>query len=206
MTRLPEPDPSGKLCEEILTEGRRRADEICEEARREGGALLATAQAEAQNLREDSQETATREASRRRERLLAGSPIEIARVRAARIEALLEPLREKALRELAARRFDYRKALATLAAEALQGMGGDAFTLSLAPEDMHLGKEILDRIRRPGLSLNLTEDATITGGGLILRDAEGRQVWDNRLPERLGRLWPQLRIPVARGIGFLGAP
>lgn len=207
MTRLLEPDPADRLCGEILAEGRRQAKEIQEEAQKEGAAILAQALAEAQRVRDISLEAAHQEAMRRRERILADIPIEIGRIRAARIEVLLESVRQDASRDLAERRgFDYRDALLSLATEALEGMDGEAFTLNLAPEEMGLGEEILRQLTRPGLSLTLTEDPTITQGGLILRDREGRQVWDNRLPERLARLWPRLRVPLARSLGLLGEP
>lgn len=205
MNPSPEPDPSGMLCEEILAEGRRRAEGIREAAREAGQALLAKTQAEAQASLAGSLEEARREAERIRERILADVPVELARLHAARTEALLESLREGALRKILARKaFDYREALASLASEALAGMDGEAFTLSLAPEDMPLGEELLRRLGRPGLTL--VEDPTITSGGLILRDAEGRQLWDDRLAERLSRLWPDLRLPLARALGLLGGP
>jgi vacuolar-type H+-ATPase subunit E/Vma4 len=41
------------------------------------------------------------------------------------------------------------------------------------------------------------EDPGITDGGLVVQDAEGRRVWDNRLPQRLERMWPELRRQIA---------
>lgn len=207
---MTKPEPADQLCEEILAEGRRRAEGLQEEARRSGEAILAKAASEAEMAQRESLEAAQEKAARKRERILADLPIELARRRAARVEALLESLREGALRRLLARQgFDYRAALVSLAAEALQRMHGEAFVLGLAPEDMAspgLIEEILRRTGRPDLALTLVEDPSITEGGLILRDAEGHQLWDDRLPARLERLWPALRLPVARGAGLLGAP
>lgn len=206
---MTQPGPAAQLCEEILAEGRRRAEELREEARKSGEGLLAKASSEAEALRSESLETAQREAARRRERILADLPVELARRRAARVEALLESLRKGALRRLVDRRgFDYREALLFLAAEALGRMRGETFVLGLAPGDVAdngLVEEILRRAGRPGLTLTQVEDPSIMEGGLILRDAEGRQLWDDRLPVRLERLWPALRLPLARGAGLLGA-
>ncbi|HNX95260.1 MAG TPA: V-type ATP synthase subunit E family protein [Holophaga sp.] len=202
-----------RLCEEILAEGRRQAERLRAEARKAAETLSASAASEAEAFRKACLEAARKEAERRRERLLAGVSIEIARMRAARIEALLDDLRQRALRDLAVRRgFDAREALVDLAAEALARMAGEAFVLGLAPEVFAeygesrlaaLSQAIRERAGRPEVSLALEAEPAITGAGLILRDAEGRQVWDNRLEVRLARLWPALRVPVARIAGLL---
>ena len=200
-------DPSAKLCGEILAEGARRAEGIREVARKEGGAILALAASDAEKARMKSLEATQEEAARRRDRILAGVPIEVARRRAAHIEGLLLSLRERALENLMAREgFSHREALAALAAEALGQMEGEAFAVSLAPPDLAvsegLAEEILRRAGKPGLKLTLSEDPSILGGGFILRDAEGLQMWDDRLPVRLDRLWPALRLPIARAVGL----
>jgi vacuolar-type H+-ATPase subunit E/Vma4 len=199
------------LFEQILAEGRRRAERIREEARNEGEAILTKAEAEAESSRRRALDTARAEAARRRERVLAGVPIEVARIRAARVEALLESLRERARRELSARRgFDYREAIISLAAEALRRMAGDNFVLSLAVGyEADLGKglaeEVLRRAERADVTITVADDPSITGGGLVLRDLEGRQAWDDRLTVRLDRLWPALRLQVATRTGLLDA-
>jgi vacuolar-type H+-ATPase subunit E/Vma4 len=43
----------------------------------------------------------------------------------------------------------------------------------------------------------------MSGGGVIVHDAAGRQVWDNRLAPRLERLWPELRRQLAAQTGLL---
>ena len=43
------------------------------------------------------------------------------------------------------------------------------------------------------------------GGGVFLRDEEGRQVWDNRFEARLARLWPALRCDIAAATGLVSA-
>lgn len=203
-------DPSGQLCAEVLAEGRRRAQSIQEEARREGTGILARASAQAEAARAETLAAARRRAEHERNRTLAGVPIEVARRRAAHVEALLDRLRHRALEELAARSgFDYREAILALAAEALERMSGEAFVLALAPADRAALEEgLADALRlrtgRPGLRLALVEDPSITGGGLILQDEAGTQVWDDRLSARLERLWPRLRPLAARDTGLLG--
>lgn len=201
-------DPSARLREEVLAEGRRMAEAIRDGARREGEAILDRASARVDALKAEAQAAALRKAGTLRERILAGVPMEVARRRAARAESLLDSLRERARRALSARAgFDDREAVVALAAEALDHMPGEAFRLAIAPGDLArmgpgLAEAIRIRARRPGLRLDLAEDPAIPAG-FVLQDEAGREAWDDRLPERLERLWPRLRIPAARAAGLL---
>ena len=49
------------------------------------------------------------------------------------------------------------------------------------------------QVSRSSPRLEVQEDPSIEGGGVIVQDAGGRQVWDDRLSARLSRLWPDLR-------------
>jgi len=81
-------------------------------------------------------------------------------------------------------------------------MAGDAFVMKLATADRaalgdDLAGEIVRRVGRSPLSITVSDEPTITEGGLIVQDVEGRQMWDDRLPVRLKRLWPELRRQIA---------
>jgi vacuolar-type H+-ATPase subunit E/Vma4 len=81
-------------------------------------------------------------------------------------------------------------------------MAGEAFVVKLSPADRAgygagLAEEIARRVGRAPLSITLSDETTITSGGLIVQDTEGRQVWDNRFVPRLERLWPELRRQIA---------
>jgi vacuolar-type H+-ATPase subunit E/Vma4 len=41
------------------------------------------------------------------------------------------------------------------------------------------------------------------GDGVIVEDAEGRQMWDNRFLKRLERMWPELRRHIAVQVSFV---
>jgi vacuolar-type H+-ATPase subunit E/Vma4 len=200
---------AGVLCQEILTESRLRGEEIVRRAREQAQALLARARAEAETARGECLSQCRAEAAGRRELLLAAVPVEIGRRRAARIEALLQSVRDEVLRRLLEREgFDYRQTLVALAAEAVRQMAGEVFVVSLSPEDhasfrAGLAEDIARRAGRSPLRITLAEDAEVTGGGLVVRDAEGRQVWDDRLPVRLARLWPDLRRQIAVQAGLV---
>lgn len=200
----PDPHASQTLCAEILAEAQRQSEAILHRARGEAEALLARAVADLEKTRQDRLSAVRAEAARRTELILAAVPVEAARLRAARIEAVLQSIHEEVHRRLLARDgFNYRETILRLAVEAVSRMVGSAFVVKLSPSDrVTLGKglaeEIARRIERsPPLIITISDEPAITEGGLIVQDAEGRQVWDNRLPMRLERLWPELRRQIA---------
>jgi vacuolar-type H+-ATPase subunit E/Vma4 len=97
--------------------------------------------------------------------------------------------------------FDYRESAAALATEAIEQMHGTAFIVKLSAADRAafgggLAGEIAVRVGR-SLNLTISNDAALKESGPIIEDADGRQVWDNRLLARLERLWPGLRRQIA---------
>jgi V/A-type H+/Na+-transporting ATPase subunit E len=190
------------LREEILADARRRSDDIIHRAKQESEALLAKATVEADKLRKERLDQARAEAARQKELMLATVPVEAGRLRGARMEEVLESVHDEVRRRLTAREaFDYRESVAVLATEAIKQMQGSAFIVKLSAADRAAFGDELARIiaGRVGQSLNLTvsEDAALKESGAIIVDAEGRQLWDNRLLARLERLWPELRQQIA---------
>jgi len=204
-------NPQQALQDEILDDARRRADETVGKARREAGAALAKARADAESERQAALKAAEAEARRRHDLVLAAIPIRVARRRAECVEAALEQVRDEARRRLEAREgFDHREGLTRLAAEALAAMEGNRFVLQVSDADRQaLGDAWLDEVRRrvgrQGLELSMEQGDAAIRGGVILRDDEGRQVWDNRFEARLARLWPGLRCEIAAAAGLVPA-
>ena len=86
--------------------------------------------------------------------------MEAGRLRSARIEAILENIREEARRQLLARDFDGHETVVALAAEAIRRMPGTDFVLKISPADhAAFGDKLAEEIRqRTGRSpLNLTD-------------------------------------------------
>ena len=197
------------LCAEILADSRHQSEELVRGARRDANALLAKAAAAAEKARQQRLELARAEAARRKKLILATVPVETGRLRAARIEALLQSIYAEARRRLTTRHgFDYRKTLVALAAEAIGQMAGAEFVVKLSVADRAalgdgLAEEIARRSSRLSLTITLSDDPTITEPGLIVQDVESRQVWDNRLLARLERLWPELRRQLAVQCSFV---
>jgi vacuolar-type H+-ATPase subunit E/Vma4 len=197
-----------KMREEILADARREGEEIMLRARQEAELSLTSAAAEADRLRKEGIDQARAEASRRGELILATVPVEAARLRGARIEALLESVCEEARQRLQAHEgFDYRETVIIIAADAIEQMAGDAFSVKLSDAEQTilgdgLAREIAHRVGR-SVNINVLYKEEITGGGVVVEDAEVRQVWDNHLLKRLERLWPELRQQIAVKASFV---
>jgi len=190
------------LCAEILAAARRASDDLLQRAKAEAEQILAAAAAAAEKIQRDRRQQAQVEAARRKELTLATIAVEIGRLRTARVEALLESVREEIRRRLLARDLNAPEMLAALAAEAIRRMPGNAFVLKLSAADAAahgdgLPGEIARRVGRSPLNLAVSADATMTDRGVIIETADGFQVWDNRLASRLDRFWPELRRQIA---------
>lgn len=200
--------PQAVLREEILAQARRQAGDLVSRARQEADALRAKAAAAAETTRRERLEAGRTNAARQRELILSAVPLETNRRRLARIESLLQAIHDDARRRLADHdTFDYREALAGLAADAVSRMVGETFVLTLSPAERAafgegFAEDVARRVGRAPLAITVVEEATMTEGGVMVQDAEGRQIWDNRLLTRLERLWPELRQQLAVRTGL----
>jgi vacuolar-type H+-ATPase subunit E/Vma4 len=197
------------LCAEILADAKRESEEILQRAKTEAEAILAAALAEAEKIRHERRKQAQVEAARRKELILATVAVETGRLRSARVETLLESVREEIRRRLLARNFDARKTSIALATKAVRRMPGNDFVLKISAADHAafgdgLAGEIAQHVARSSLNLAISADATVTDGGVIIQTADGFQFWDNRLLTRLDRLWPELRTQIATRASLVG--
>jgi vacuolar-type H+-ATPase subunit E/Vma4 len=190
------------LREEILAAARREGEEIVSRARQDAEVFLTSAVAEADRIRQEQLDQARAEAARQSELILATVTVETGRLRAARVEALLESVYEEACQRLVAREgFEYLETVIGLASHAISQMAGVGFVVKLSEADQTilgdgLAEEIAHRVGRP-VGIAISYEPGITEGGVIVEDTEARQMWDNRLVKRLERLWPELRRQVA---------
>ena len=205
-----EQSPRELLREEILAEARRQGSELLARGRREAEALIERASAQAGVARGKRLELARAEAARKRELSLSAVPVEAARLRLARIDALLEAVHDEALKRLAAldhKSSDYRDTLVGLAADVFCRLAADSFRVKLSPADRlaqgeGLAAAIARRLGRSSVGISIEEEASLAGG-VIVSDGEGRRVWDNGLTTRLARLWPELRRTLAVEAGLV---
>lgn len=190
------------LREEILAAAQREGEEIVSRAKQDAEVFLTSAVGEAERIRQERLDQARAEATRQSELILATVTVETGRLRAARVEALLESVYEEACQRLVAREgFEYLETVIGLASHAISQMAGDGFVVKLSEADQTilgdgLAEEIAHRVGRP-VSITISYEPGITESGVIVEDTEARQVWDNRLVKRLERLWPELRRQVA---------
>jgi len=195
---MPDPSSPAILSGEILAEAERECDELLRRARQEAESLLASAKVAAEKIRQETVDTARAEAARRGELVLATVPVEARRRRSARVEAILEGIHEEARRQLRTHNFDHYEVVVTLAAEAIGHMPGTGYVLKMSAADYaafggKVAGEIARRTGCPSVNVTASADPAMTDGGVIVQDAEGTQIWDNRLHSRLERLWPELR-------------
>jgi vacuolar-type H+-ATPase subunit E/Vma4 len=194
------------LCRGILASARTEADRLIRKAHDEAAHLLSGATQEENNIRQQRLEKAIQEATRQRDRILATLPVETRRLRATRVEALLQSIHDEVRRRIvAAEGFDTKEILIASAAYAITRMAGSTFVVTISPADYtalgaSLAGEIIHRTEKTGIQLQILEDPSITRGGVIIHDAAHRQEWDNRLTSRLDRLWPDLRHRLAAAL------
>lgn len=186
-------DPEG-LVREIRELARRESAGIAAAAEEEARGILSAAEASAVKAGRELRAAALAGAEGRRQMLLASVPAEAGRLRSDRREALLDSIKVRAMLMLRAGAGE-PAVLAALAAEAAGRMEGKKFIVALAPADRAaaagLGGEI-ERLAGGGTVITLEEDPGLDGG-VVVRDAEGRQRWDNSFKARLERFWPELR-------------
>jgi V/A-type H+-transporting ATPase subunit E len=195
-------DSAEKLSTEILADARRRAEEIVLRAKQDSEELLNNAATESDRVKQKILEQARTEAERRSELILATVPVETGRLLAARIETLLDSIYNEVSQRLYAHEgFVYRETIISLASQAIRHMIGNDFVVKLSGKehvvaDSRLAEEIAHRAGR-SLHITISREENTAGDGVIIEDAEARQVWDNRLLKRLERLWPELRRQIA---------
>ena len=200
------------LRREILQEARRQEEEILRRAQETAARVRAKAEQETEQLRKEKLDGARADAKRRREAILATVSVETNRMRLARIEKLLQEIRDGACQRIANEDgFSRRDALAGLSARALGSMAGERFVMRLSGADLQeLGDPLRNEVqrRRTGArgDLRLEADPEARKGSCVLLDEEMRQRWDVGLPARLERLWPELRRQIATQLGFVEKP
>ena len=186
------------LVREVLEMARLESAGILAAAEAEAGKIISNAEAAAAKVRREMTEAALAGAARRREMMLSALPGEEGRLRLERREALLAAIREEAVEMIRAEGSGAGKKaiLAALAAQAVSRMEGRIFTVAVAPGDggaaAGLPAEIERLAGRGSLEITIEEGAGLSGG-VIVRDGEGRQYWDNSFKGRLERFWPGLR-------------
>lgn len=199
------------LRDEIIADAERQAERLVRKAQRESKMLVDKAVAECEQQCQEKLATARVAAEQHRMLTLATVPVEIGRMRALSAERELTALCDAVRDRLLARAgFDYGASLLALATEPVARMEGDAFVLQLGKEDLKthgpkLAAAVAARAGRPKVTVTVDSRPADIRTGVIVRDPQGRQIWDNSYEARLRRLWPLLRNRVAEQLGLQAA-
>jgi vacuolar-type H+-ATPase subunit E/Vma4 len=202
-------DSAHVLCEEILTQARRQSEEILSRARRDAEVSLAEAAADANKAGQEQRDRAAAEAARRREMILATVSVEAGRLHSERVEALLNSVREEAVRRLMTREgFEYEEAVVILAALAMGRMQGESFAVKVPEADRAilgngLAGKIAERAGLPAIAVTVSFAPDFKEGGVVVEDTGAHRIWDNRFIKRLDRMWPELRRKIAVRASFI---
>ena len=190
------------LSDEILSDAKRKADRARKRAEREAKKILAEAGKKADEAAERTLDVARERADRQAQATLATVAIEVQRDLLETREREFDKLFDAARQRLADKaRYDYPAALAALAAEAIAAMRTDDVVLALSSDDRPIATDawLADLLRRVGRDVKTTiaEEPASIDGGLIVRSADGRLLYDNSFAARLTRLRPDLRRELA---------
>ncbi|WP_319478169.1 V-type ATP synthase subunit E family protein [Marispirochaeta aestuarii] len=185
----------------ILGEAGVEAERIRSEAEQKAEELKQSTENQCRRILEEARQRAE---AQRRSVLKAGETAVAAELRRIELRAR-ERLNEELLEQLRKRLLQleqspgYRDICRELIAEAAEGIG-TAKVLVCVPSsgkgriDRELLAEAQELLSRRGLktALELQEDDTATGPGIVCRDPSGRMVFDNRFEARMRRLRREL--------------
>jgi vacuolar-type H+-ATPase subunit E/Vma4 len=203
------------LSDEILKDAATKAERIRKRAERDAAKRLEAAAREAEAARERALDVARRRADRAAASILATVEQESRRDLLVAQEAELDKLFDAARQRLADRKgYDYPAVVAGLAAQAIRAVGSGQVVMELAEADRALATEawlaeVRRRVRTNGgadVAIAVSPNPAPIDGGVVVRSADGRLVYDNSFAARLRRLRPDLRRELAAkvfgGTGF----
>lgn len=190
------------LAQEILSDGRKRAERSLSAARAEAEKILSQARAKAELEAQRIRDAAAARAEQRSRMVLKTVDQEVARRKLAAREEVIHDAFEKARAQLdALGREDYYRAAAALAGDALRKMPGDRFTLVIAglpaEDGRRLAEELAAGLRAEGRAAQLEFREGSGARGVSIQSPDGRLRWDDTFAARLRRLHPDLRRQVA---------
>lgn len=190
------------LAEEILADAGKKAARARGRGEREAQQILGKARQQATEAAEKTLAAAQERADRQRTAIMATVEAEAKLDLLAAREAELDKLFDAARQRLADKgSYDYPAVLAVLAAQAIEAMAADEVVIELCEQDRALATdawldEVRRRVGRP-VTIDVSANHAPIAGGLIVRSADGRLLYDNSFAARLERLKPELRRRLA---------
>ena len=208
MSSTPDKNPEEVLRQEILADARRQAERLLRKAKKEVEDLAAAAEKSVADERAKTVGGAEAAARRRTDLVLAKVPVEEARIRAARAEAVLDAVRDDARARLEAEELTPERLLA-LIAEAVRLVGSDC-VVALSKADRERLAAIPSWQKEAAASLPCSVELADKplpddSKGPVVTAKDGSAFYDNRLSVRLARMWPALRCEIAEKLGLSAA-
>lgn len=195
-----ETNPVERLSEQILADAQRKAGRTQKKADREAGKIAADARQQADAIAQRAEQGAQQRADRECRTLLASVPLEILRHRLACQEDVLQQVRQQAQAQGYGLEGEPRyRLLVGLTTQAVQAIDAGACVVTLSEADRQiLGERLIKEVgQQVGCRLQLDTAPSRIRGGVIVRSADGRRLYDNSLGERFARLWEDARAGVA---------
>jgi vacuolar-type H+-ATPase subunit E/Vma4 len=195
--------PQAPLVDELLAQAERQAQALIEKARHDASGVMAEAADKLAGLTDQELGRGRAESERRRAVILSTVPLRERRLRQLRVEGLLTALAEEARQRLLALGEAERKRITLdLAVAAVAQLSTDACVVKLAPgepapESAQVRAALVGLRPQSACTIQVLQTPDLQGPGPLVASADGHQLWDNRLLERLTRLWPALRSQVA---------
>ncbi len=198
-------NPEDILRREILADARRQAERLLRKARNDAEELAAAAAKSLADERAKVQREVNDEAARRAGLILTKVPVEVARIRAARTEVVLDSVRDSVRARLEAENLTPSR-LFTLVSDAVRLVDADCI-VSLSQSDRALLDQNPDWRRSIsedcGHEVDVADEPLPEGAmGPCVTARDGSRLCDNRLVVRLERMWPALRCEIAEKLGF----
>ena len=196
-----------KLDREILADAEAQAQRSVKKAQREAREILEHAHKEAQAQSEAILNAARERTQARTAVIKAGIEIEANRLALIARENTVQMILDEALRQTQNRsRPEYAASLATLGAEAISKMTGEAFVIGLNADDTaSLGESVLKAVaekvrQRDGreVALRLDDNPPPIAAGIVVQSEDSRQHVDSSFAKRLERNKNRLRLETAK--------
>lgn len=198
---MTEKDREELIAEEILSDTEKKASRVRQRAEHEARKMAEKAESEDKAFAGENLKTVQEKVLQKTQMILASIDLEVRKLAAGVKEEVLDEIIHLGLERLYQKKeYDYPHVLKRLAIEALMGMEGEDFFLSVNPEDQVLVdedflKELQEAVReeRGGtLQITVQSDPSVRVGVIVSR-TDGRLLYDNTFDARERRMRNALR-------------
>jgi len=184
--------------QEIIDEAKSKAKQLIDEAHSKAEI---TRKAETEKILEDRRETEKRQLESTR---FEGEK-KIANVKFQLLEGALAEASKKVAASAEKQDPSYKRSLRKLIVETALAIGGQDLELVANKRDCKLLKQELKGIeteistaKGSSISLKLSEDQLSSGGGVVLRTVDGKEIFNNTLEARVERAKQELMVNMSR--------